>query len=208
MIRMAFALAALVGCCNGLARAETLPLYEGLPNAYTPGTAFTFTVRVPRLNDFVGYSVDLIFSTDVPDPPLFVSARPVAAGLGERYVFPSNANFQSGSTLIQGSPEVLLTFRDSTGSPVTSVPGANDTLAVVTVRPGADLTGPIVISLGAETTFDANAETTNVPPPDVVIIPQADGPSAVPAPPGVVLAGLGALLLAARKRVARSMTTA
>lgn len=204
MTRTVFALAALLGCCTAPARADTLPLFDGIPGSYTPGTAFTFAVRVPQLTDFTGFNVELVFGTDVQNPPLFVSAVAPAVAPGGRYVFPSRNTFQSGSQLVVDSPDVTLTFRDSTGSPVVTQPGTADTLALVTVRPGAGLTGPITLSLGAETNFVSNLEDANDGPPQTVVIPQADsGPNPVPAPAGALLLGLGGLLLGARNRLAR-----
>lgn len=197
MRKIAFAVAAVVTCWAAPARAETLPVFEGLPTTYTPGTAFTFTVRVPQLADFAAFQVDLVFATDMPDPPLLVSAQPAPAALGQ-YVFPSNVSFASDVTWLPGSPEVLLTLRDSTGAPVFTQPGVNDTLAVITVLPGASFVGPITISLGSETLFDVSRESPRYDSPPAVTITQADGPSPVPAPAGVVLLGLGGLLLGVR----------
>lgn len=204
MTRTVIALVALLGCCAGSAQAETLPLFEGVPTTYTPGTSFQFAVRVPALTDFTGFSVDLIFGTDIPNPPLFVSAQAAAAAPGGRYVFPSNGTFLWTSSLVGGSSEVVLTFADFTDSPIVATPGVNDTLAIVTVIPGLTLTGPITISIGSGTTFEVNSET-QYPAPEPITIAQVDGPptSPVPAPASAVLLGLGGLLLGARKRFGR-----
>jgi hypothetical protein len=202
MTRTVLALAALAAGANS-ARAETLPLFGGVPATYIPGTPFQFTVKVPVLTDFTAFNVDLIFATDLPDPPLFVSSAATPVAPGGQYAFPSNATFQSGSSLFGGSPNVTHTFTDTTGAPVVTTTGVNDVLAIVTVSPGATLTGPITISLGANSTFDANAET-QYPDPETITIEQANVPSApVPAPAGAVLISIGGLLLGARKRFAR-----
>lgn len=205
MTRTVFALVALLGGTTGSAHAETLPLFEGVPATYTPGTPFQFLVRVPVLTDFTGFSVDLIFSTEVANPPLFVSSAPVPVAPGGRYVFPSNATFQSGSSLVGGSSEVVLTFTDTTPSPVVTQTGVSDTLAIVTVRPGATLTGSITISYGTDSNFAINSEL-NYPPPNALTVAQAGLPpvtNPVPAPAGALLLGLGGLILGARKRLAR-----
>ncbi|AWM39198.1 hypothetical protein GobsT_25140 [Gemmata obscuriglobus] len=204
MTRIVIALVVLLGSGVASARAETLPLLEGVPATYTPGTSFQFTVRVPVLTDFTEFGVELVFSTDLVNPPLTVVAEPVAVAPNGPYVFPSNTTFQSIGGGSQGLPETVLRFSDSTAAPVVAVPGVNDTLALITVTTGANLTGPITLSIGAQTAFSANPET-NYPNPTAVIITQADGPvtNPVPAPAGATLLGLGGLILWARNRFAR-----
>jgi MYXO-CTERM domain-containing protein len=200
MNRIALAALALALCATSPARADTLPLLEGVPGTYSPGTSFTFTVRVPELFDLASYSLDLVFATDLTDPPLFASATvaPTLAN-GGRYVFASNAGFQSTLTTFAGGTDVLLTLADS-GALANTVPGANDTLALVTVAPDATFTGPITISLGANTLFDANFESGTPPPFEPITVLQAGGdPNPVPAPPGVALFALGALALLRRR---------
>jgi hypothetical protein len=205
MIRSALAALALVLSATAPARADTLPLLEGVPETYSPGTAFSFTVRVPALNDLASYSLDLVFGTEVADPPLFASASAaLTTADGGRYVFPSNAGFQSTLTTFDGGTSILLTLADS-GALSNTVPGANDTLALVTVTPGADFKGPITISLGADTLFDANFESGVPPGFEPITVTQADGngggdPNPVPAPPGAALFALGALALVRRAR--------
>lgn len=200
MIRPALAVLALALSATSPARADTLPLLEGVPGTYSPGTAFTFAVRVPALFDLSSYSVDLVFSTEVADPPLFASASAaLTAADGGRYVFPSNAGFQSTLTTFNGGTEILLTLTDS-GALTNTVPGANDALALVTVTPGATLTGPIRISLGSDTLFDANFEGGVPAGFEPFMVQQAGDPNPVPAPPGVALFALGALALLRRAR--------
>lgn len=203
MLRIALAALALALCATSPARADTLPLLEGVPGTYSPGTAFTFTVRVPALIDLTSYSLDLVFATEVADPPLFASASAaLTAAEGGRYVFPSNAGFQSTLTTFSGGTEILLTLADS-GPLTNTVPGTNDTIALVTVTPGADFKGPITISLGSDTLVDANFETGTPPPFDPITVNQAGGggdPNPVPAPPGVALFALGALALLRNRR--------
>ena len=206
MTRMFFALVALVGCCAGSARAETLPLLDGIPATYTPGTPFQFVVRVPALSDFTAFSVDLIFGTDIPDPPLFVSAQRAAVAPDGRYVFPTNGTFQWTTSFVGGSSEVVLTFADQTAAPVVTQPGLNDALAIVTVRPGLTLTGPLTIAIGSETAFEINAEI-NYPAPEPVSVAQVSGPAnPVPAPASAALLGFGGLLLGTWHRLRRART--
>src|SRR4051812_42873905 len=117
MRRIAFAVAVALACCCSSARADTQPLIDGLPRiagvpeTYTPGTPFTFEVRVPRLADFTSYSVELIFSTpETPDPLLTASATAAAS----HYPFTGTANFQSSSILDADANQVHLLFSDST----------------------------------------------------------------------------------------------
>lgn len=206
MRRLAFPLIILVGSTATPARADTLPLIEGVPGTYTPGQAFTFQVEVPHLSNFSQYVVALVFGTTIPNPPLFVySTAAPPAPLG-RYVFSSNAGYQSTATLVMDSPDITLTFADSTATPVVTQLGLNDTLATVTVIPEAGLTGPITISIGnatqltGEQTGDGGVST---PGPFVV---QPVGNS-VPSPPGVVLVGIGGVFLGVRSRFRKSAVT-
>lgn len=202
MTRNALAALALVLSATAPARADTLPLLEGVPGTYSPGTAFTFTVRVPALLDLSSYSLDLVFGTEVTDPPLFAQASAaLTTADGGRYVFPSNAGFQSTLTTFDGGTEILLTLADS-GPLTNTTPGANDTLALITVTPGATFTGPITISLGADTLFGANFEDGTPPGFEPFTVQQAGGggdPNPVPAPPSVALFALGALALGVRR---------
>jgi hypothetical protein len=204
MRRMAFAVVALIGWCATPARADTLPLIEGLPGTYVPGQQFTFTLRVPELPDFTSYSLELVFATDVTDPALL--AFPTVAP-ADRYVFPTSANFGFQFNALPGQQEVRLTISDNIGFPgVFTTPGENDTLATITVNPGAGLTGPIRLSVGFNTQFDYNMEATFYDPPgNIPPIEQgtASENNPVPAPPGVVLLGLGGLLLGLRTRFIR-----
>ncbi len=188
MRRMAFAVAALLGCFATPARADTLPLIEGLPGGYLPGQPFTFTLRVPFLPEFRSYTLELVFTTEV-DPALV--AFPTVAPTGS-YVFPTSANFGFQFEAPPGFQEVRLTIFDSIApDSVTAVPGQNDMLATITVSPGESLSGPIRLSIGPNTVFDYLTEI-NYPPPENAVIEQA------PAPPGVALLALGGFLVVAR----------
>lgn len=209
MRRMTFAVIALAGCCAAEARADTLPIIEGVPGTYTPGQSFTFHVLVPQLSNFTSYNVQLVFGTTVPNPPLFVYSTPATPAPSGQYVFPSNSTYQSTASLVQDSPNITLTFADSTGSPVVSTPGVNDAIATVTVDPEAGLTGPIVISVGGGTQFAAQPpEGLNYPTPGPFVVQPntgGTGGNPVPAPPGAALFVLGGLLLGVRNRLARRL---
>jgi hypothetical protein len=205
MRRMALAVVVLFGCWAAPARADTLPLIEGLPTTYTPGESFTFTIRVPELPDLTSYQLELVFSTTVTNPALL--SFPTVAPSGS-YVFPTSENFGFQFDAPTGTQEVRLTLTDSIlPESVIATPGQNDTLATITVSPGASLTGPIMLSIGENTRFDYNAELgAYEPPTDIPPIEQAappNGGNPVPAPPGVVLLALGGLLLGARARFVR-----
>jgi MYXO-CTERM domain-containing protein len=206
MLRSALAALALALCATSPARADTLPLLEGVPDTYSPGTAFSFTVRVPALFDLSSYSLDLVFATEVANPPLFASASAaLTTADGGRYVFPSNAGFRSTLTTFDGGTEILLTLADR-GALGDTNRGSNDTLALVTVTPGTTFAGPITISVGADTLFEANFENGTPPGPEPFTVKQAGDtggggdPNPVPAPPAVALFALGALALLRRKR--------
>lgn len=197
MKRMAFAVIALVACCAAPARAETLPLITGLPATYTPGTPFTFTLSVPPLPDFNSYSLELVFTTEPINPPLFAEGSAAVAN----YVFPDAVGFTSTLSTFVDTNQVVLTISDTTAPGVLVTPGTNDQLATITVTPGADLTGPIQLSIGIDSLFSYSTEQGEYPflegiPP----IEQSAPPAPVPAPAGAVLFALGGLALWARVR--------
>ena len=206
MKRMAFAVVVVLGWCATPARADTLPLITGVPGTYTPGQTFSFQVSLPFLLDLNAYTIELIFSTGVPQPNLLAFPTVATAAPGGQYVVPSNSGFGFQFNADPGSTDVVLSFSDSATLPVNTVAGTNNKIATVTVSPGADLTGPITISVGNGTSFNFNPEGPDYPSPEPIVVQQADtGPgNPVPAPPAVVLLGIGGLLLAARRRFRRS----
>jgi hypothetical protein len=201
MKRMALAVVVVCACCTGPVRADTLPMIDNLPATYTPGQAFTFQLTLPALTDFSDYNLQLIFDTDVQNPPLFASG----AAATSKYPFPSSAGFQSTLSRDSTSNQITLTIADSTSPNVTVTPGTNDALATITVTPGADFTGEIRLSVGTDSVFHYNTEDnnfdfpTNIPP----IEQGASGPVSAPAPPGALLLGAGALILGLRMRLRR-----
>jgi hypothetical protein len=209
----ALAALALVAWCSGTARADTLPLASPLPATYTPGTSFSFTISVPQLQNFVGYTLNLVFTTSVTDPPLV--AFPTVAP-PDTYVFSTSANFSFQFNAQPNSNSVGLTLTDSIAPGTTfTTPGVNDQIATITVVPGAAMTGPITISVGNGTAFNGdppegvgydpltNIGTVQGPPLDGGGGGGGGGTSPVPAPPGLVLLGVGGLLFSARARFGR-----
>jgi hypothetical protein len=201
MRRMAFAVVVLVGCWNAPARAETLPLIEGVPATYSPGQSFTFDVRVPFLPDLTSYNLQILFGAQTNDPALLAFptvADPVPAG---RYVFTSNENFSFSFDAPPGASEVSLTLSDFNSS-VVARPGINDTIARITVLPDANFTGPIQISFAPDFQYNFR-EGPRYSAPEPIIVQQAD-PGAgnpVPAPPAALLFAAGVGLLAVRARI-------
>lgn len=213
MKRYVLAVAVVVGLSAAPARAETLPLIEGMPTTYTPGVPFTFTLRIPELLGLTGYRLELVFATETPDPRLLASPSfdPPA---GNTYVFgtPDQAAF----TLDTSGPDVRLTITDSFDTPrdppTDVTPGQNDFLATITVTPLAAanglpaVSGPITISIGEGTRFVFSTESGPFDPPEPFTVFEAETPpvgNPVPAPPGLLLLAIGGLALGARARLAR-----
>jgi hypothetical protein len=175
-------------------------MIENLPATYTPGQAFSFQVTLPALTNFTQYSLQLLFGTDVTNPSLTASGAAASTG----YPFAGSTNFSSVLGATPDPTQVLLTISDS--APASLPFGATTTsgtpLATITVTTGADLTGPINLSIGSDTFFNYNAETGSYPPPtDIPPINQGVAPPApVPAPAAAILFGLGGLVLVARRR--------
>jgi hypothetical protein len=200
MERMTLAAVAALVLAVAPARADTLPLILDAPATYTPGSSFTFEVRVPGVVDFAAYSIELVFDIAVPNSSLAVTATPDPG----QYPFPSLSNFQATPGGVPGS--TTLTLSDFTSPGVTTTAGTNDLIAVVSVTPGPGFTGPITISVNPDTLlFDINREQTpSVNPPEPITVEQGAGPPAVvPTPAAWVTLGIGGLILAARRRVLR-----
>lgn len=177
-------------------RADTVPQFEGIPATYSPGVPFSFNVLAPDLFDFTGFTVLLRFEASVIDPDLSATAAP---GVG-RYPFSSTGGFTvNGTPPGLGETIYTLTFGDS-GPLTMTTAGVRDLLAVVTVTPGATLTGDITITSGSETVLLYNTEGRNDGPPEPAVVGQG---AAVPAPAGVVLVGIAGLVLACRNRLKR-----
>ncbi len=197
MKRIAFAVFALVACCASPAWAETLPLITGLPATYTPGVPFTFNLSVPPLPDFNSYTLELVFTTEPINPPLFAEGSAAVAN----YVYPDAVGFTSTLNTFVDTNQVVLTISDTTAPAVTVTPGTNDQLATITVTPDATLTGPIQLSIGVDSLFSYSTEQREYPfLEDIPTINQADPANPVPAPAGAVLFAIGGLALWARAR--------
>jgi hypothetical protein len=198
MIRMPFAVAVtLAALTAGTSRADTLPLFSEVPATYIPGSAFTFQIVVPEINGLSAFNVDLIFDATVNSPDLNVSA---AASMTE-YVFTTTSTFSSNSFTGPGLNEVSVQFSDSTLNPVSTVTGVNDVLGIVTVSPGADLTGPITISFDASTFVDYFSEGFDNLPGSVTVDQGTPPPPAVPTPAAWLSMAIGVLILAGRERL-------
>ncbi len=199
MNRMLLALALTIVWFQARAEADTLPQVLDIPSTYTPGTAFSFQVLVPGLPDFTGYTIEILFDTEVLDPDLTLSAVPVAA----QYPFPTTTGFTSSGGVIAGTASASITFSDSSLPGVFTTPGVNDLLAVVTVLPGSGMTGTITISFGSGTELLFNMEGSDgfeLPDPTTVLQEEVLPPVPVPAPTALLSATIGITLLLGRKR--------
>jgi hypothetical protein len=163
---------------------------------------------VPQLPSFSSYNLRLLFDTTVTDPALMSFPAVASPAPSGRYVFPSHAGFGFSFDAPLGATNVSLTLSDSTASPVpTTVSGVNDTIAQITVVPGAALTGPITISVDPSSTFNYNNTAgPKYDPPPPIVVQQAGTSNPVPTPPGVVLLAIGGLLLGVRSGLRRSAT--
>lgn len=207
---MASALAVLVVAGANTARADILPQFLEVPPNYTPGTPFSFDVRVPNVSDFTSYAIELVFEAGVNNPDILAFAATNPA----EYPYPTTTGFNSSYFADPDTPRVFLTLTDSTSPGVETFAGVNDLIATVTVMPGPGLMGPIVLFVGSNTTFAINMERTpEIIFPGPITIVQADAPpvTPVPTPAALVSMGIGFALVAAggrlhrRKRLTRTM---
>ncbi|MBN9522163.1 hypothetical protein J0H58_27195 [bacterium] len=207
MRTIALALAALVGAAAP-ARADEIPQFVGVPGTYVATVPFTFELRAPGLSAFTDFSVNLIVETPGLDPVALVAVIAERPGDGE-YVFGAAGTFSTSQSAVDGSPTFTVSIAGTSGgSGVSTVAGANDVLARITVTPAAGLTDPITFSIDASGyTFSALSESgQSLQPPAPVTVFLDDTPpptSPVPGPGGVVLMGFGGLLVVARGRLLR-----
>lgn len=187
-------------------RADTQLLFSGYPTEYTPGTPFSFAVQFggnPGPQSLLAYSVAMSFETADPTQLLVEVSKP---GSLSTFVFGTNPSVLLGTTGI-GSSTLSFNFDGSQSTddgpvqPVDIVIGQNDILGVITVTPRLGLTGPITLSLnGDETSFDNGGEPVSFSVPQAVTAQQGEGSNAsVPAPPALVLMGVGLAVMAIRR---------
>jgi hypothetical protein len=197
MSRMPFAVAVTFAALTvGTSRADTLPLFSDVPATYIPGTPFSFSVIVPEVNGVSNFNVGLVFDTAVTSPDITAVAIPSST-----YVFPSPSWSSSNSFTGPGDNEISLQFSDSIlPSFVSTVTGVNDTLGLVTVSPGSDLTGPITVSFNANTFVNYFTEGFDSPQGSVTIDQGVPPPPTVPTPAAWLSMAIGTLILAGRER--------
>jgi MYXO-CTERM domain-containing protein len=196
MSRPLLALAALVVYAAPL-RADTLPLIQDQPTEYIPGVPLMFELHAPGLVDFTRFHIDLVFQTENDPANLTVSAdRPDALS----YPFGATGNFSAFPSFPPEGNPVTLSI-DGSGTLAITTAGVNDLLAIVTLTPGEDLTGAILVSIDPGTLrFDRNGEITpTIDPPAPFFIQQGE-PKAAPAPAAWVLLGIGGVALLRRSR--------
>jgi hypothetical protein len=180
------------------ARADTLPLIFDTPSTYVQGTPFTLDVRLPGTVDMTGFSVQLVITTMVLNPILDITAEAIPG----RYPFLNTSNFGTSQAMVLDSNVRYVDFFTLTpDGPVNTYDSDNDMLAHLTITPGGNVTGPIIISVN-----DTNLILSigGEPPPEVIlpiaILDDATPPSAVPAPAAWLSLGIGGLVLAGRRR--------
>ena len=201
--------AVVVAAAATAARADTLPLFAGLPGTYVPGVAFTFEVRAPGVADLGAYNVELVLTAD---PGAIAALAATTAFPADPAASPFGVadNFLVGGPFAAGG-EVRLTLSDFTlGAGAATTAGVNDLLAVVTVTPGVGFSGPLTIGVDLATLqFDTAAgDPIPVDPPAEVVVVASAGPnSPVPAPPGLLLAAVGAAGLVGIRRLRRHSST-
>jgi hypothetical protein len=203
---IALALAVLAGAAAP-ARADVLPQFVGLPGNYLPNTPFTFELRAPGLTALTEFSLDLIIETPSPDPVTLLSVSVVRPGDAD-YPFGATGSFSTSQTSFPVSTRFTIHIEGASAGPgVDTTPGLNDLLATITVLPGPGMVEPITFSIDpVSMLFNALTESgqgLQAPDPVTVFPEQTDPPTPTPAPAGVVLLGIGGVVLAARRRVAR-----
>jgi hypothetical protein len=206
MFRMCFAVALVIAVSTaGTSRADTLPLFNDVPNIYIPGTPFTFQITLPdSLNGVSSYNIGLVFDAAVVNPALSATAAPPASG----YVFPTTTGFTpnpSNSFAGPGPNEVSLSFSDSIAPNFVSTMPGQDILATITVNPDISLTGPITVSFTGDTSVSYFTEGFDTPQGSVTIDQGTPPPAPVPTPSGWLSLAIGGLILVGRNRLQRAV---
>lgn len=195
-------------------RADTIPQFFGLDGApYPPGeyklnTPFTFELRAPGLAAFTDFSLELLVETDGVDPGTQLVPLTVLVERPPTYAFGSTGTFTESQSSTPGNSQLVVSIGGASGGAgVTTVAGANDAVARLTVTPTGGYGGEIRFTINGAT-FNALSESGGpIQPPDPVSVfledPGTPPTSPVPGPGGVVLMGLGGVLLAARGRALR-----
>lgn len=198
MMRTALAMLALVAAA-GSSRADTLPLITDAPSGYTPGTPFTFNISAPGLTGLVDYQITMTVTAGTPPglPDLVVTA----ASATTEYAFAQdggNFNVTYGSDAASGTYSVIMSdFTNGLG--VNTAPGDHDNLATVSISPGVNLSGPIVIGFTQNDFTTSRDVGFDLPAP--LVIPELPPAPAVPAPPALVLVVIAGACLVARQRL-------
>ncbi len=195
MTRIALASITLA-CVVSSVRADTLPVV-GVPASYTPGTDFSFNISAPGLNGLTDYT--LSFGVTAGSPPNLPDLSVSAIASTTNYVFaPDSSNFTVTPTTQPGVNSYFLTISDATsGAGVNTALGVNDNLATITISPGVNLSGPIVIEF-TQNDFTTSRDVGFKLPPPIVIPELPSGPAAVPVPPALLLVAIGGLCFAVR----------
>lgn len=202
MPKLAIAAALAVLAAAGTARADTLPLITP-PAGYTAGVPISFTLTAPGIVNLTSFNIDLIVTTADPSSPpdlTLTATRPDSAA----YALGDAGQFQSSVSPGSSVNQLNLNVNGSVWPGVTTVAGANDVLAIITITPGSGLTGPINVMVAPSTLlFSINQENfLEVSPPPPFDIAQS--PSPVPTPAAWVSLGIGGLGMAvARRRLDR-----
>ena len=204
MTRQLAAVLTVLAAVAAPARADSI-FFDGLPAAFVPGEAFTFTVGLPPITDLGSYDIDVVLTGDGVAGTDFAfnlaATEPVA--LVDGYVFPSNTNFfDAVNTPAANEQRLTVTDFDFGGADV--VTGVNDRTASVVVDVAPGFTGLLSLSIDADSLILDSSATAPTPVAEFSDIVQAtltagavDLP-AIPEPASLTLACLA--LLAVRRR--------
>ncbi len=183
------------------AQADTLPLLIEAPTTYTPGQEFTVDVRLPGAVDLTGFSIELLFTTTVLNPDFLVSAIAIDGS----YPFASTSNFNwSQAHDPDTNVEMVTIFTDPDAGPVNTILGQPDLLGRILITPGANVTGPIMISVNDGTLrLDIGGEPVPEIELPILTLEQNEANTPVPTPAAWLSLGVGGMILAARRRMNR-----
>ena len=155
----------LLGLTAGSGFAQVAITFDGLPASYTPGTSFSFDVRLSGVAALAAYNLEISVENGAAIPTVDFDASAVS---GSPYLFTTTANFLSSTGTAGNALVVSISdFNDPDNNFVfdneTIVSGVNDIFAKLTVTTSPTATDDISLGIEFSTLLLLDADGNPVP---------------------------------------------